>query len=398
MNCSVYIFGELSSGYTQYPEDSSSHVLSKLVNNSKAKTQLVIRRDENLMYYSYVRKLENQQYVGLSIVVNGHYIQQIEGLFSMFEKTLEKLVTQGSVVCFSKDGNIVPSNKRLRDQEEDIDSITRDLVSNFNNCGQAFKLPSVDYTVAKNSVKEFNINDDKREIVRASYTYGYTYIYKDVDYNTVRVDSYRSVLSRVNKENIELKKKNAELHEKNQEILRQKKQFRNVIFLILVVISCGVGIYFLYTNLDDTQGQLNDANGTIQQQSHTISQKDSKIAELNNKISSLNSTIQSEKDKRQSIQEKLNDVCSAYPVIVTKCEVSSSQFSFDYYSAEEKEITVTLKAVNEKNSEVVSNNHTLTFYKGGGSKSLSFNYSLNSSDYYYVVLIYDGKIIAGKRW
>lgn len=143
---------------------------------------------------------------------------------------------------------------------------------------------------------------------------------------------------------------------------------------------------------------MNDANGTIQQQSHTISQKDSKIAELNNKISSLNSTIQSEKNKRQSIQEKLNDVCSAYPVIVTKCEVSSSQFSFDYYSAEEKEITVTLKAVNEKNSEVVSNNHTLTFYKGGGSKSLSFNYSLNSSDYYYVVLIYDGKIIAGKRW
>ena len=67
MNCSVYIFGELSSGYTQYPEDSSSHILNRLITNCKATTQLVIRRDDNLMYYSYVRKLENNKYVGISI-------------------------------------------------------------------------------------------------------------------------------------------------------------------------------------------------------------------------------------------------------------------------------------------------------------------------------------------
>lgn len=384
MNCSVYIFGELSSGYSQYPEDSSSNILNKLVNNCKAKTQLVIRRDDNLMFYSYIRKLERQQYVGLCIVVNGYYIQQLERLFSLFEQTLERLVTQGSIICFSKDGNIVPTNKHLRNQEEDIDSITRGLVQNFNNCGQAYQLPAVDYTVSKNSVKEFNINDDKREIIRSSYTYGYTYIYKDADYNTVRLDSYRSVLSRVNKENIDLKKKNTELHEKNQEILRQKKQFRNVIFLILVVILCGIGIYFLYTNLNNTQGQLDNANGKIQQQSLTINQKDSEIEELNNTIN--------------SIEKDLNTVCSAYPFVVTHCEVSSNQFTFSYYSTEDKKITVTLIAINENSSEIVSNNHTLTILKGRGKKTLSFYYSLNTSDYYYVVLACNGQIIAGKRW
>lgn len=398
MNCSVYIFGELSSGYTQYPEDSSSHILNRLITNCKATTQLVIRRDDNLMYYSYVRKLENNKYVGIAIAVNGYYIQHIQSLFALFENTIEKLVLQGSIICFSKDGNIIPTQKQLKEQEEDIDSITQNLAKDFNNAGQACKLPPVDYTVAKESVKEFNISDSKRDIVRSSYTYGYTYIYKDNDYNTVKVDSYRSVLSRVNLENVDLKKRNSELHEENQKILRQKKQFKNVILLILLVIGCGVGIYFLYNTLNDTQYQLDEANETIVKKDNTIERKNNKIVSLGNSIDSLKNVVKNEKSKREKAEEILTEICTYNPFIVTKCEVSSSDFSFDYYAPEEKEVSVTLKAVNEKNSEIVSNTHTLTFYKGSGSKKISFRYKLDTSDYYYVVLIYDGKIIAGKRW
>lgn len=398
MNCSVYIFGELSTGYTQYPEDSSSHILNRLITNCKATTQLVIRRDDNLMYYSYVRKLENNKYVGIAIAVNGYYIQHIQSLFALFENTIEKLVSQGSIICFSKDGNIIPTQKQLKEQEEDIDTITQNLAKDFNNAGQACKLPPVDYTVAKESVKEFNISDSKRDIVRSSYTYGYTYIYKDNDYNTVKVDSYRSVLSRVNLENVDLKKRNSELHEENQKILRQKKQFKNVILLILLVIGCGVGIYFLYNTLNDTQYQLDEANETIVKKDNTIERKNNKIVSLGNSIDSLKNVVKNEKSKREKAEEILTEICTYNPFIVTKCEVSSSDFSFDYYAPEEKEVSVTLKAVNEKNSEIVSNTHTLTFYKGSGSKKISFRYKLDTSDYYYVVLIYDGKIIAGKRW
>ena len=398
MNCSVYIFGELSSGYTQYPEDSSSHILNRLITNCKATTQLVIRRDDNLMYYSYVRKLENNKYVGIAIAVNGYYIQHIQSLFALFENTIEKLVSQGSIICFSKDGNIIPTQKQLKEQEEDIDTITQNLAKDFNNAGQACKLPPVDYTVAKESVKEFNISDSKRDIVRSSYTYGYTYIYKDNDYNTVKVDSYRSVLSRVNLENVDLKKRNSELHEENQKILRQKKQFKNVILLILLVIGCSIGIYFLYNTLNDTQYQLDEANETIVKKDNTIERKNNKIVSLGNSIDSLKNVVKNEKSKREKAEEILTEICTYNPFIVTKCEVSSSDFSFDYYAPEEKEVSVTLKAVNEKNSEIVSNTHTLTFYKGSGSKKISFRYKLDTSDYYYVVLIYDGKIIAGKRW
>lgn len=394
----IYFFGELSSGYIQYPEDSTSHILGKIISNCKAQTQLVIRRDENLIYYCYIRKLLNNKYIGVSIVINGFYTKNVTKLFPLFENTIEKLATQGSIIRFSNEGNIIPCDKTLKEQEEDIDSISSNILKEFTSIGIMDKLPIVNYAIAKDSIKTLSVTDDEKEIARSTYTYGYTYIYKDVDYNTVRVDSYSSVLGRVNNENSELKKKNIELKQENQKIRRQKKQFRNVIFLFLILILCCIGLYFLYDNLTNTKGQLYDANGTIHRQTQVIQKKKEKISYLNNTITSLQGQLENEKNERFNIERKLEKVCSSYPFIVTNCTVSSTEFSFDYYTTEEKEITVTLKAVNDRKSEVVTNTHTDTYYKGGGHKSFPFSYSLNSSYYYYVVLIYDGQIIAGKRW
>ena len=101
---------------------------------------------------------------------------------------------------------------------------------------------------------------------------------------------------------------------------------------------------------------------------------------------------------RNIAEEKLTKVSNNYPFVVTSFSVSSDAVEFDYEAVEEKEVTVTLKAVNEKNSQIVSSTHTDTYYNGGGTKKLYFSKKLYTSDYYYVVLIYDGKIIAGKRW
>ena len=326
MNCSVYIFGELSSGYTQYPEDSSSHILSNLITNCKAATQLVIKREDNLMYYSYIRKLENNKYIGLSILVNGYYIQNIQDLFSIFEKTLEELVTIGSIVCFSNDGKIVPSQRQLREQEEDIDTLSINLSSEFNNAGKSYKLPGVDYSIAKDSIKEYCINDDKRYITRSSYTYGFTYIYKDKDYNTVKVDSYRSVLNRISTENSDLKKINTALHEENQKILRKKKQFRNVILLILTVLACGVGLFFLNVSLNDTKNELINAR-------NDINALNSKVSNLSEELDNTKTQLRITRKERDEAQHKMNDlkdkVGSAMPIIITDIQIANTNYSGD---------------------------------------------------------------------
>ena len=399
MNCNVYIFGELSLGYTQYPEDSSSHILKKIYSFCKAPTQIAIRRDASMMYYCYIRKLNDNKYFGLSIAVNGYYISRVDELFSLFEDTIEKIAQQGSFIHFTKDGSFTTSTTILKNEEEEIDTLSENLRRDFEALGSSTNiLPQVDYTVAKDSVKEFNALDDKRDIVRASYTYGYTFIYKDKDFNTVRVNSYRSVLSQLNEENDNLRKRNEELKEQNTKILRQKKQFKNVIFLILAVIGCGVGLLFLYENLNNTQGQLDEANSTIVERNKVIDAKNNRINNLKNSIDSLQNEFYEEYNKRVAVEEDLTKVCSANPFVVTSCNAFIDRFYFNYYANEEKQITVTLKAINERTSEIITNSHTITIDKGAGKMMLNLLYRLNPSCDYYIVLIYDGRVIAGDRW
>lgn len=399
MNYSIYIFGKLSSGYTQYPEDSSSIVLKNIYSYCKAPAQIVIHRDGNLMYYCYIRKLGNSRYLGFCIVINGYYLSKIDGLFSLFENTIEKIVTQGVIIHFSEDGTLTTSIDNLRSEEEEVESLIENLRMGFEGFSKISKLlPQTDYAIAKDSIKEHCISDGVQDIVRASYSYGFTYIYKDEDYDTIRMNSYKGVLSRLNEKNITLNKKNQELQEENAKILRQKKQFTNVFLLILIVIGCGIGLFFLNRDLDYTQNQLDDANSTISEKDTLIEAKSLLISQHENSIDSLYSLLSNERDLRKNAEDKLTKVCSNYPFVVTSFSVSSDAVSFDYYITEEKEITITLKAINDKNSQIVSSTHTNTYYKGGGSKKFYFSRNLYTSDYYYVVLIYDGKIIAGKRW
>jgi hypothetical protein len=366
---------------------------------SKSLTQVAIHRDGNLMYYSYIRKFDKGKYIGISVVLTATLLTKISDLFSIFENVIEVMANKGYIIHYNIDGELTTSTNQLFENSGDIAVITEKLSNAFTDIlSSSRELPHVDYSVAKDSISQFSDKDNASTIIKSSHTFSYTFIYKDKDFDTVQINNYKGVLSRINNENIELRKKNQDLREKNAKILRQKKQFKNVILLILAVIGCGIGIYFLYDNLNNTQGQLDEANNTIVEKNSVIDSKNNRIINLNNSIDSLQKEYNEEHNKKVKVEERLTKVCSSNPFVVTNCNVGSEEFSFDYYADEEKDVTVTLKAINEKNSEIVSNSHSITVYKGIGSQKLYFNYQLSSSDYYYVVLMYNGYIIAGKRW
>lgn len=249
MNCNVYIFGRLSSGYTQYPENTSSEMLKSLYPLCKATTQLAIHRNANMMYYCYIRKLNGNKYLGLCVTVNGYYIKQINELFSLFENAIEKMAQYGSFIHFAKDGTLTTSTTSLKQDEEEIDTLSENLKCGFEAFGSPEnRLPQIDYTVAKDSVKEFNILDDKQNIIRASYTYGFTFVYKDEDFNTVRINSYRGVLSRLNDENSELRLKNNELKKEYAELQLKQRNTQWVGILSVIVAILGGILYFKVIN------------------------------------------------------------------------------------------------------------------------------------------------------
>lgn len=395
MNSSVYIFGELSSGYTQYPEDSSSNVLKTLYRHCKAPTQIVIHREGSLMHYCYIRKLDNDKYFGFCIAVNGYYVSKIDVLFSLFENTMEKVVSQGVIIHFSENGTLTTSIVTLRDEEEELESLTENLRIGFEGFRKISKpLPRTDYGIAKDSIKEHCMSDGVQDIVRASYSYGFTYIYKDEDYDTVRMNSYRGVLSRLNEENKVLKEKNLELQEENRKVLHQKKQYRYVLVLMLMILGCGAGLFFLNDNLKSTKANLEQAN-------QTISNKDNTIVSLNNKVSSLKSSLSSEKEMREKAENDFvsfkNLLNGIQPFIVKKTSFAfdTGWLSFDYYGLREETIDLQVKAFS--GDESYSNSKSMDVKKGYNSFSIYLSDNLNRSTWYSFELLVDKKIVGGDR-
>ncbi|MBR5688013.1 MAG: hypothetical protein IKX36_08655 [Prevotella sp.] len=245
MNSSVYIFGNLSKGYTQYPDEVySAEVFQKLYSHARATTQIAIHRDGNLMYYAYIRKLDINKYIGMCILLNNTMLTRFGKLFYLFENALSFLVTKGYLVKFDDYGNIVPNTDKLYLKTEEVKLIAESLKEGITNLQKkSFTLPPVNYAVSKESIKEFAIDDPKEDIISSSYNNGYTYIFKEKDYNTAQIDSYKGVLSRVSKERDDYKSACENLASQLSVIKNQKRNIKWVSVLGAIILILGFVIW-----------------------------------------------------------------------------------------------------------------------------------------------------------
>lgn len=409
MNSSVYIFGNLSAGYTQYPdEESASAIFRKFYTTAKATTQVAIHREGNLMYYSYIRKLEEEKYIGLCVLLNGAAITQFDGLFSLFENVISNLVIKGYLIKYDESGNLTANASHLYLNREEFDVGADALKAGFDVMqSSAVKLPPVNYAVSSESVKEFVVGNDADEILKSSYTNGYTYIYKSKGFNTALMNSYHGVLSKISKENAALKSENNALKDENRKIRRQKQQFLYVILLFVAVIACGVGIFFLnqtlnkaQSDLDAANNELNVANSVISVRNDTIASKNSKISDLDRDVYNLKVNLNAERNQRVQVEDEYesfrNSVNEIQPLIVddTSFNFSSGWFSFDYYGLRDATVTVRIKAFGDTE---YSNSSVLDIEEGYHSASIYLSDGLNKDEWYSFYLLIGDKIVGGGR-
>lgn len=198
MNSSVYIFGNLRNGYVQYPDDYAQEVLGSFAIKSKSKTQVIVHRDKNLMYYGYVRRLDvTGQYIGFCVLLNGVMLSKMDSLFVMFEKAFAELVSQAEIIQMDGIGNIVSTTNQLTDKQQEVERILNYLRGETERLEHsASKLPPVNYGIAQDSIVMFSVSEVEKKIVDASVSYGYTCITKDDGYDTPLFAGLRSVLRR----------------------------------------------------------------------------------------------------------------------------------------------------------------------------------------------------------
>lgn len=213
MNVSIYTFGEFTSGYTQYPSDYTTDIFKEFYKKSKAQTQLCIHRDGDIMYYAYIRKLGYNRYIGICAVINGLMLNDVPSVFNLFEQMTAGMISRGELIMFDTQGNITTNVTQLYLERETIERLQQILRTQLDK--QPTKpLPPVTFSVAKDSVKGFFVDNDSQEIIEASSKYGYTYVYKDKGFNTIQTNSYKGVITKLNKEKTELQTRCDDLSKK----------------------------------------------------------------------------------------------------------------------------------------------------------------------------------------
>lgn len=298
MNATVYLFGELGEGYSQYPTDYTQQVFQKCYQQSKETTQLAVHREGDLMYYVYIRKLDGTQpetqYIGICVVLNGIIFTDFTALFSIFENAFTNLVVNGEIVEFTDEGKVVSKITHVKEKLNEIEKISRFIQGEILQLNATTKkLPPVNYSIASNEIKSFFIKDEQKEIVDASYQYAYTFVYKDNGYNTRSFSSYKGILHRLNQEKGNLKQELDELNTKYQKVLNQKKQYRMVMFLILTVVACLVALYSFNSNIQSLTGDLSQRNEEIKVLNQSTTSANEKIETMTIDIAKKSSTIES---------------------------------------------------------------------------------------------------------
>lgn len=403
MNASVYLFGEFNSGYSQYPDDYASAIFHTFSANAKSTTQIAIHRDGNLVYYGYIRKLQQDRYIGLCVVLNSLILQRIDRLFPLYENQISNIVTNGKLIHFSEQGELVTSVEKLYLNQEEIEILTESLRAGFNGLEQhCIALPAVNYGTTKDSSRDFVVDDDQNEIFKSSYTNGYTYIYKSKGFNTAQLNSYKGILCKSYKEKQELQAKLETLEKEHAKTLRQKKQFKFVTILFVILLGFAIGLFFLNDNLNSTKRELGFTKNELMEANQTISNKNSEISDLCLKNDKLNTQYLAERQKRtevENVYERLqNMIAGRQPFFIKKTSFafSTGYLTIEYYGITEGNVDIQVRIFGA-NGESHKTTSSVYVYRGDNTTTIYLKRGLDSGTWYSFEVLKGNDIIGGGR-
>lgn len=349
MNSSIYLFGDFGHGITSYPNDYTKGMLNAFIDKAKAPTQLVIHRVGDIMNYGYVRQIENGNYFGICLQINGQYIKNKNKLIELFENIIANICTRGNLIKLDKKGDIVSNCINLSEKSEDVESIREYCQTEFQLLSKHCKLlPAVDYSISVNEIFEFVNTDADDEIIAASLRNGYTFVYKSKDFDNIALQGYRSTLATLNKENEANKQSVANLTIELAEVKKQKKQMTHVVVLMIALAVA----FFVFINV------VGEKNSVIGSKNRIITEKilenDNLTQEMNTLSNNYNSLLsnhneltknyQSLEQKRKSLETQYNGLETQYNGLKTQYNSLRNEYN--------NKITTLQQKNNELNNEV----------------------------------------------
>lgn len=320
MNSSIYVFGNLAKGYTQYPIDSTVEIFQNEYIKSTSPAQIVVHRDGNLMYYSYILTF-GDHYLGFCTVNNGTAFVDFEKMFGICESLIERLVESGFLIGLDEKGDITPLSTELYLSSDELNFITDYLTEDFKKLS-TISLPSVDYSISRETTAHMSLADGNAAILQSTYSNSYTIVHKDEDWASEHVNSYRNVLKNLSAEKEQLATEVKELNSKLSKTEQQKKQFKWIGIL-------GAAIVIIMILLISSQSKLEKANDKISDKTAEITELRSELIQKDNTISSKNSRISALESEKAELGNKLSALSNVYPIVITDIKFKNVDYNYN---------------------------------------------------------------------
>lgn len=375
MNHSVYLFGNLEAGYTQYPDDFTKDIFQTAVREISDEQKITIHRDGSLIYYIYVRPLKTdkesrRQYLGIAISFNGVYYENIKDIFGVFEEALTSIVITGKIVEFTEKGDIVPCSDRLCNSRTEFERIASALALYVNRLpADAFRqLPPVNYSGSTDTMvlKE---TSNPAEFSNAIRMYNSIAVVKNDNGEDEPLNNYSDKLRKQNNRINELTTEVSSLSSELAKVKRQKKRttavsILSVLMVIVVIVFVSVG--------ESLSDQISSLSGNVSLLEDTVKDKDDIIREQKE-------TILSYTKANKTLKKSLS---------TAESELSEAKANISSLTAQNASLQHNVMELNAKVSDLSRQNRSLNSQVAGLNEELkrcrqtSSTSSMNTKDNY----------------
>ena len=327
-----YIFSYVSGNYQQYTSDHSEAFIKQCCIYCKDTHQIAIHRDGNLMYYSYLYKKNASSIYGLSVVC-GEVCLNLKWLYEYLQKMLEASANKGVLFNYDKQGQIRKNVVSFATEAAEIDNIFRDIKDDLERRPLFWEqLPPEDLSVPLTSKIALAFNDDDKAKITEALRHYHNVV---VTMENTLPSSFSQTVLRLNSEKEQLLVQKNGLEVEIEALKRQKKQYKWVIILSLLVAIGLIAIVSFNQNVNQLRGVIRSKDLSIDSLTVVVANKNQAITTQEEIINKKDRELNTVKNERETIQTELyqtksvlDNVAQQMPIFISSMVLRTGDDSY----------------------------------------------------------------------
>ena len=267
MNFNFYIFGNPGGQYGQYPQDYTEDILAPLCEGATQARGVIYRRGD-LMHYILTEDLGDGRYAGVCVIFNKIRARYPKRLFELLRDLLERRAIQaGKYLKYATDGSIVFTVSAFSDDLRSYDYLKSVADSSLEERDDYGPEELTTHYSGEHKTEYATWRSGDGDILRLSD--GCDTVVVEDKHGELR-DVTRQIIASLRDEVASRDSEIARLTGEMEELTRQKKQWRRVMILTVLVLGCGAGLLALYLSLSRTESDLQQTAAELAVANDTI--------------------------------------------------------------------------------------------------------------------------------